>query len=235
MNRKVASGWVVTFVLCVLTAGLVVGVTTRAAVTTPQPGAASVAASQASSAKAPGIPKLLPREEEVAAALSAGPANMAEEAGVYALEASGYVKVRESKNGFTCIVTRDTVNTFEPQCMDAEGTATVLPRILFAAEQRVQGKSDAEIDVLVAEGYRTGKFRAPRRPGVNYMLSTKNVVVMNPRTGETGHYQPHLMFYAPYLTNKDLGVKPGPGVKLFVISEGTPRAYIIVPVGEGKH
>jgi len=38
------------------------------------------------------------------------------------------------------------------------------------------------------------------------------------------------MFYAPYLTNADLGsvVNRGPA---FVAGEGTPHALIIVPVG----
>jgi hypothetical protein len=43
-------------------------------------------------------------EKEVALALSACPALVASGAGVYVLEKSGYVKVRESKNGFTAIV-----------------------------------------------------------------------------------------------------------------------------------
>lgn len=167
--------------------------------------------------------------------MSAGPDEVAEGAAVYVLEKSGYVKIRDSKNGFTCIVERSAPNTFEPQCMDAEGSETILPRILFAAEQRAQGKSEEQIEAAVSEGYASGRFRAPRRPGINYMLSTQNIVPLNPSTGEVGHYQPHLMFYAPYMTNKDLGIKPGPGVKLFIVGEGTPGAYIIVPVGEGKH
>ena len=48
------------------------------------------------------------------------------------------------------------------------------------------------------------------------------------------------MFYAPYLTNADLGVdrnKLGPDGNpsgpVFVAGEGTPHALIIVPLGAG--
>jgi len=41
------------------------------------------------------------------------------------------------------------------------------------------------------------------------------------------------MFYAPYLTNADLGSdSPAGGGPAFVSGEGTPGALIIVPAGE---
>ncbi|MGH9557186.1 MAG: hypothetical protein ACRD2Y_15315 [Terriglobales bacterium] len=181
-------------------------------------------------------PDLLPRDSEMAVALSAGPAHFAEQAGVYVLEQGGYVKVRESKNGFTCIVDRDSPQSFEPQCFDAEGTATSLPVVLYKAEMRAQGKSEEEANRLVAEGYGTGRFRAPRRPGIVYMLSRENRVVADPATGKVISYPPHVMFYAPYLTNADVGA--GLGAPVFVIKEGTPGALVIVnvpvPKGEAK-
>lgn len=189
-----------------------------------------LAQSPAGASKEPKLPPILPREEEIALALSAGPAHFADEAGVYVLERQGYVKVRESKNGFTCIVSRSQVNTVEPECFDEEGTETLLPRSLMMGNLRAQGKTDEEIEQAVAEAFRTGKLRAPRRPGIVYMLSTKNIVPIDPSKGTVGPYRPHLMFYAPYLTNKDLGTKFGPDTKAFIISEGTPHALIIVPV-----
>lgn len=183
---------------------------------------------QASTSK----PELLSRERETAAALSAAPAHLAAEAGVYVLEAKGYAKVRDSKNGFTCIVDRDSPQSFEPECLDAEGTETSLPRILYRAELRAQGKSEAEVDSAIAEGYASGRFRAPRRPGIVYMLSKENRVVADPATGRIVNFPPHVMFYAPYLTNADIGA--GPGGPAFVIGEGTPGALVIVTVPQPK-
>jgi hypothetical protein len=119
---------------------------------------------------------LMDRQREIALALSSCPSTLAEKAGVYVLEASGYVKVRESQNGFTSIVQHSVPGAQEPQCMDAEGARTILPRILRVAELRAQGKSPDEIKRFVAEAFAKGVFQPPRRGGIDYMLSTENVV-----------------------------------------------------------
>jgi hypothetical protein len=77
-----------------------------------------------SAAETPLVPSV---EADVAMALSAAPARLRDGAGVYALRPAGFVKVRESTNGFTCIVNRDHPRALKPTCYDAEGTATVLP------------------------------------------------------------------------------------------------------------
>jgi hypothetical protein len=60
------------------------------------------------------------------------------------------------------------------------------------------------------------------------MLSTENLV--DDGKGNVIHYPPHLMFYAPYLTNADLGSDVNGSGPAFVADEGTPRALIIVPL-----
>ena len=180
-------------------------------------------------------PPLMGRQKEIALALSACPPSVASKAAVYVLERSGYVKVRESQNGFTAIVQHSLPTSQEPQCMDAEGTRTLLPRALKVAELRAQGKSPDEIKRLVAEAFAKGVFQPPTRPGVDYMLSTENLV---PNTkGIVAPFPPHVMFYGPYLTNADLGLDGelgsdgNPVGPDFVAGEGTPYALIIVPVG----
>jgi hypothetical protein len=118
---------------------------------------------------------LMERQREIALALSACPAPLAEKAGVYVLEASGYVTVCESQNGFTAIVQHSVPGAQEPQCMDSEGARTLLPRILKVAELRAQGKSPEEIKRFVAYAFAKGIFQPPRRVGIDYMLSTENV------------------------------------------------------------
>ena len=67
------------------------------------------------------------------------------------------------------------------------------------------------------------------------MLSKENLTP-NARAGVVP-FPPHLMFYAPYLTNADLGLDGtlGPDGNTvgpaFVAGEGSPQALIIVPVG----
>jgi len=180
-------------------------------------------------------PSLMDRPTEMALALSACPASIAGKAAVYVLERTGYVRVRDSENGFTAIVQHSLPTSQEPQCMDAEGTRTLLPRILKIAELRAQGKSPDEIKRYVADAFASGRFQPPSRPGVDYMLSTQNLV--QTPAGTVMHFPPHVMFYAPYLTNADLGLQGPtgpdgiPGAPAFVAAEGTPQALIIVPVG----
>ncbi len=173
-------------------------------------------------------PELLPRAREIAAALAAGPARVAAGAGVYVLTAHGYELARESRNGFHCLVERDRPGAFEPQCFDAEGSATLLAETLMTAELRMAGADRAEIEARVATAWAEGRLRAPRRPGINYMLSTENRVPVD-AAGTVRPFPPHLMFYVPYLTDDDLG-SGGPGDPLFVIRGGAPGAYAIVPV-----
>jgi hypothetical protein len=174
-------------------------------------------------------PPLMDREREMALALSACPAAVANKAAVYVLGTSGYIKVRESENGFVAIVQHSLPTSQEPQCMGAEGARTFLPRMLKVAELRTQGKDSGEIKRLIADDFAKGILQPPTRPGVTYMLSSENRVQDD--KGVVAHFPPHVMFYAPYLINADIGSDGKPGGPAFIASEGTPYALIIVPVG----
>jgi hypothetical protein len=179
-------------------------------------------------------PAPMDRDKEIALALSACPPSVAGKAAVYVLDKSGYVKVRDSQNGFAAIVQHSLLTSQEPECIDAEGTRTFLPRMLKVAELRAEGKSPEEIKRAMADALAKGVFQPPARPGVNYMLSPKNLVPNE--KGVATPFPPHVMFYAPYVTNADIGVGPdlGPDGNLvgpaIVAGSGTPFALIIVPV-----
>lgn len=175
-------------------------------------------------------PELLPREAEIRAALAAGPPHFAATAGVYVLTEQGYELARPSRNGFHCLVERSHPGAFEPECFDGEGSRTLMQQILLRASLRAQGMSRAEVDREVAVAWADGRLRAPSRPGINYMLSPDNRVPIDDEGSQIIPFRPHLMFYVPYLTNADLGSDGGPDSPLFVIAEGTPGAYAIVPV-----
>ena len=182
----------------------------------------------AQSAQPASIPPLMDREKEIALALSACPPSLADKAAVYLLDKSGYVKVRDSQNGFTAIVQHPSPNGQAPQCMDAEGARTFLPRYLKVAELRAQGKTREEIQRFEADAIAKGEFPTPHYPGVIYMLSTQNIQPTFP---------PHVMFYGTHLTNadlgvdaKDLGADGNPKGPAFVAGDG-PYALIIVAVG----
>ena len=180
------------------------------------------------------MPALMDREKEIALALSACPAAVAGKVAVYVLEKNGYVKVRESQNGFTAVVQHVRPTSKEPQCMDSEGARVFLPRVLKAAELRAHGKTPQEVQAILTDAMAKGIFPPPARPGVIYMLSEQNFDTNG--KGET--FPPHVMFYGTHLTNADLGVDGkdlgpdgNPKAQTFVAGDGSPFGFIIVPVG----
>jgi len=181
---------------------------------------------QAAAGKNGDIP-LLPREREIALAESAGPAGAVKAATIYLLGEAGYEIARSGTNGFSCLVVRSRPDTLEPICYDPEGTTTHLPADLAEARLRGEGKAEEAIGREMAEGFKTGAYRAPRRAGVAYMLSEENRVFNGEKVIP---YPPHVMIYAPYVTNQDIGADFSSPWHPWVLEEGTPGAYIMVVV-----
>src|SRR6516225_6684977 len=119
--------------------------------------------------------------------------------------------------------------------MECGGAQHLPPAHLAGGGLRAHGNSPEEIRRFVADAFAKGIFQAPTRPGVDYMLSKENLTP-NAKGGVVP-FPPHVMFYAPYLTNADLGLDGtlgpdgNPVGPAFVAGEGSPHALIIVPVG----
>ncbi len=169
----------------------------------------------------------LPPEERVKLAESAAPPEISGKSTVYVLERTEYVKVRDGTNGFTCFVDRQNPLNLEPTCFDAEGSATTLLSRIYVEEQRARGKSEDQIKSEIEAGYKSGKFRAPQKPGIVYMLSEQGYLLV-PGTNRLVQIPPHLMFYAPYATDQDIG-SPPPGANMpHLIRAGQSDAVVIV-------
>lgn len=197
------------FCVCVLTLGLWSAAFSQSPTDVPQTIDASVA-----------------RQVQIDLALSAAPLEVSHNATVYILGKNGYEKVRDGSNGFTCSIDREFVNTVEPECFDAEATVSIFPTRLRTEELRAQGKTEAEINTDIENGYKTGRFHAARKTGIVYMMSSHNRV-FNPDTGKIIAFPGHLMFLAPYITEKDIGSPSGRNMP-FVVHPGKPDALIIV-------
>jgi hypothetical protein len=179
----------------------------------------------------------VPRERQIALAESAAPPEVSSKATIYVLGLKGHEKVREGTNGFSCFVGRHfvkpTETTVEPACFDAEGSRTLLLVYMHGEELRAAGKSEADIKANAANGYKEGRYQYPSKPGFLYMMSSENR--LGPTSDKsTGIFPPHLMFYAPNMTTKDIGfdsqpklsylgmTHPGEGDNLIVVLPKAP-------------
>ena len=174
----------------------------------------------------------LTRDQEIELALSAAPIHLRAQATVYVLEEGKYVKVREGSNGFSCLVVRFG-NMVAPYAYDQEGSETLMLADFRRAELVRQGKTLQEAQSILAGEFKSGKLSAPRRAGVAYMLSPE-FVRYDTKTGEkTPVFPPHVMFYAPYVSNADIGARPehvGSPDHVYILNEGGPAAmFIVVP------
>jgi hypothetical protein len=195
----------------------------------------NLAASPQTETPKPAYDVSLPREERIKLAKSAAPPEISDHATVYVLDKTGYAKVQDGTNGFSCFVDRQTPFNLEPTCFDVEGSATTLQSRFFAEEQRAKGRSEDEIKAAIDDGYKTGKFHAPAKPGIVYMMSDRAVLFIG---GKLVRIPPHLMFYAPYATEKDIGSPPAAANMPRLIRAGQPDAVVIVippPAGEAGH
>jgi hypothetical protein len=170
---------------------------------------------------------MLPRDLEIELALNAAPKQLRDGATVLVFESTGYVKAKDGTNAFTCVVSRRGGDVF-PVCWDAEGAKALLPIDLDEAKLRLAGTSIAEIDRQVADGFKSGKYRAPSRTGVAYMLSPMRYRIDDQGKVTLSNPNPHVMFYGPGLTDADIGGVRG---SLVFMNKVGPDGMIIVPVG----
>lgn len=173
-----------------------------------------------------------PRERQIELALSAAPTEVSANAAVYILGPKGYEKAREGTNGFSCLVERSfkggVQTSSAPACFDAEGGRSIMVAYLRREELRAAGKTEEEIKEDIANGYRDGRFKVPG-PGFLYMMSNENYVY-NSESKKSGFVPPHLMFYAPYKTAKDIGYESvSPVMVPYLTGSGVgPESLLVV-------
>ncbi|HWH51873.1 MAG TPA: hypothetical protein VN651_10060 [Gemmatimonadaceae bacterium] len=188
-------------------------------------------------------PTPMPRALETAFALSAVPPYLRDSAGVYALDpARGYVEARAGTNGFRCLVLRTEWtrpelpfrdDIFVPMCWDAAGAAALLPVDLDVAAMRARGDSPRAVYDEIMRRYADGRYHAPARAGLAYMLGPVMRTFIAASSPEpTTMIGPHFMFYAPNVTDADIGGRQqsdGP----FMLSTG-PHGLIFVGAGKSR-
>ena len=176
---------------------------------------------------------LMDRDKEFQMAVISSPPEIRDSSGVYVLEEHGFIKVRDSRNGFNCIVERR-AGHLSPMCYDAVGSTSTLQATLMRGNLLMRGIDPVEIEKRIDEAYRERNLHAPQKAGIVYMLSTDENWHDQSSGGVTVHIVPHIMVYAPYLKNSDIAVAKEQVWKtnrVWIQYEGRPDAYLIFSVG----
>src|SRR5262245_42871160 len=184
----------------------------------------SLAASAENSENPKGLNRIepLPRDLEIRLALSALPPHLRDNATVYVLNpAKGFEVARPGTNGFHALVARIGDDTFRgtwpltvyrddilyPISFDEAGAKAQMRICLDAAEMQAKGTPPGELKQIMEDRYRTHYYKAPERAGVSYMLSPVLRTYVNPDATDdvaTANI-PHVMYYAPNVSNSDVG------------------------------
>jgi hypothetical protein len=188
------------------------------------------ASGQATDAKKLTSATRVSRADEIALARTAAPPVIADRATLWVLGERGYEKAQDGSNGFGCLVQRGTNGqSLIPRCDDASGVETLYPVMFLLEEMRVQGRTVAEYSSAVGDGYRTGRFKAPRHGGLSYMYSVDAYFITD--AGQRVAFTPHVMIYWPNCSVRDLGVARSEDVRqthLSLLGLGTPDCHLII-------
>lgn len=173
---------------------------------------------------------LLTPDCEEALALSALPEHLRDGASVYVLTEEGYTLMRKGDGTFSCIVERNHPTALVPQCPDATGASVIIPGIIMKSNWVLEGLSPDERAAQFELKASDGVLQPPAGPGVSYMLSNFNYA-WSTRQQALVRVAPHIMYYAPNVSNEDIGgsLEAGLGENRgypFIVEEGI-HGYII--------
>jgi len=169
------------------------------------------------------------------------PPHLRDAASVYLLDpAQGYVPSKQGTNGFTCIVERTEWNredfkndVYTPLCYDAEGTKIHLKVYMDVAQLRAKGMSATDVKKEVERRFKSKIYGAPTKRGLSYMVAPIMRTYPNPNPADktvVTMSMPHVMYYAPGVSQKDIGAAPPPSPYPFILDEG-PHGYMIQLIG----
>lgn len=190
----------------------------------------------------------MPAQLETQFALSALPPALREQATVYLLDPkSGYRPTRQGTNGIACLVERTAWeladfrnDIYIPLCYDAAGVDAHFKVLRDTAALRAQGFGPAALKAEIEKRYQNKTYRAPQKPGLSYMIAPIMRTIGPPDLQVRTMAMPHLMFYAPFVTNEDIGAQPNLADRAslawpFIDRQGNAeQSYMIQMVGEAE-
>jgi hypothetical protein len=154
---------------------------------------------------------------------------------------------KKGGNGIACLVERTQWELGEfrddlyvPLCYDAAGTVTYLKMIMDTAALRAQGMDAKAVKAQIERRWANKTYQLPAKPGLSYMVAPLMRTLGPPDLAVRTMAMPHLMFYAPHVTNEDIAAKPDLADHAsllwpFVDRQGNAEhSYFIVMVGAAE-
>jgi len=190
----------------------------------------------------------MPVKLETQFALSALPPVMRDKATVYLLDPkNGYQLHRQGTSRVTCLVERTVWewadfrdDVYIPLCYDAAGAKAHLKVIMDTASLRAQGMGAVALKAEIEKRYKNGTYKAPESAGLSYMIAPVMRALGPPDMKMHTMSMPHLMFYAPNITNEDIGAVPDLSVHAsllypFIDRQGIDeQSYMIQLIGAAE-
>ncbi len=152
------------------------------------------------------------RTEEIAVARSAAPASISAHARILVLGKRAYETAAPGDNGFVCLVVRSWDMSFDnpefwnprirsPECFNAAGARSVLPRYLERTRWVLAGHSLARMRAQAAAARAAGEGMKPLPGAICFMMSRNGYL----NDSVAGPWYPHVMSFALGVPPADLG------------------------------
>jgi hypothetical protein len=176
----------------------------------------------------PAVTTAQSRDQEIQLARSAAPAAISKDAKVYVLDHDHYVVADPGHSSEACLVGRPAEQAFAPMCGDAEAETTILAVERFRGMEVLAGKSQDVIKREIADGFKSGRFHAPKRPALIFMMSSAQLLP-NPAFTKISKFVPHLMVFYPNMSTPDYGLVESEDSNVPVMVEpGSPMSGLVV-------
>lgn len=166
------------------------------------------------------------KEDQIAGAVQAGPADLRDQATVKGYDADGnLVVLRKGTNMLICLADDPNRDGFNSACYHKD----LEPFMARSRELRAEGKDNGEIFQIKEKEVQAGTLKMPTTPTTLHILSGSDGKY-NAATGKVDNVNYRYVVYIPYATEASTGLPLKPVVSggPWLMDPGTHRAHIMI-------
>lgn len=169
--------------------------------------------------------KILPADQQIAAAVLPAPAEMRATATVFGYDGKGKLGViREGSGALNCLAPDPTNTDFHVACYHK----SMEPFMARGRALRASGVKDPQVDTVRFKEVKEGKLALPAQPAVLYTLTGPWDGFDPVKATPAATTRPLFVVYIPNATGASLGITEKPVINApWVMYPGTPKAHIM--------